>query len=127
MNEKLKQFAEKSFLNLESFRKTGAGVQTVVWFVERDEKIYVCTLENSGKVKRIRRREDIRIAPCDVSGQLLGTWQPAKAAQVADEALDKLVEKLLEEKYGVIQVKAFLAASSLRGWKYTVLEITPND
>ncbi len=127
MNDKLKQFEGKSFLNLESFRQSGVGVQTVVWFVERAGKLYVRTLENSGKVKRIRQQAAIRIVPCEVNGKPLGDWQPAQAIQVTDQELDKSVGKMLEEKYGVLQVRAFLAASSLRGWDYTVLQITLTD
>ena len=127
MNDKLKQFEGQSFLNLESFRRSGVGVQTVVWFVEYSGKLYVRTLENSGKVKRIRQRAAIRIVPCEVNGKPLGQWQPAQAKQILETEINKFVGKMLEEKYGVLQMRAFLAALSLRGSEYTLLEITLAD
>ena len=50
------------FLNLETFRKNGEGVRTPVWFAadpatdirSRGAKLYIYTIENTGKVKRVR-------------------------------------------------------------------------
>ena len=38
--DKLAQFAEQKYLNLESFRKNGQGVRTPLWFVEDDGVLY---------------------------------------------------------------------------------------
>jgi uncharacterized protein len=48
------QFTGHKFINLETFRKSGVGVRTPVWFAERDGQFFVYTLLNFGKVKRIR-------------------------------------------------------------------------
>ena len=55
-------FAGHKYLNLETFKKSGEGVKTPVWFApdpsvrldSRDAKLYVYTLGVSGKVKRMR-------------------------------------------------------------------------
>ena len=52
--DELAQFANQQFINVETFRKNGQGVQTPVWFVEDKGTLYVRTVENSFKVKRIR-------------------------------------------------------------------------
>lgn len=123
MDEKLKQFEGKSFLNLETFRRNGAGVKTPVWFTQDGDTIYVRTIADSGKVKRVRNNGSSRIVPCEANGNPTGEWVDAQAVEVRDEETAELVRNLLEKKYGVIQVRAFAAATALRGDKYTVLRI----
>jgi hypothetical protein len=48
-------FAGQKYLNLESVKRDGTPVQTPVWFAEAQSVLYVYTLANAGKVKRIRR------------------------------------------------------------------------
>jgi len=50
-------FTSQQYLNLETFRKNGAAVKTPVWFVQDGDAIFVRTLANSGKVKRIRNNK----------------------------------------------------------------------
>ena len=59
----LTHFVGQRYLNLESFKRDGTPVQTPVWFAEEHGVLYVYTLANAGKVKRIRRHPRIRIAP----------------------------------------------------------------
>lgn len=123
MGEQLKQFEGKSFLNIETFRKNGVGVKTPVWFTQNGETVYVRTIAGSGKVKRVKNNGSIRIVPCEANGTPTGDWVPAQAVEVIDDESAELVRILLEKKYGVVQVKAFAAATALRGEKYTVLKI----
>ncbi len=123
MDERLKQFEGKAFLNLETFRKNGNGVKTPVWFTQDGETLYVRTIAGSGKVKRVRNNGTSRIVPCEANGTPTGEWVPAQAVEVRDEETAELVRRLLEKKYGVVQVKAFAAATALRGEKYTVLKV----
>jgi PPOX class probable F420-dependent enzyme len=123
MDEKLKQFEGKSFLNLETFRKNGAGVKTPVWFTQNEKTIYVRTVAGSGKVKRIKNSGGVRIVPCEANGTPTGEWIAAHAVEVTDPESADLVRRLLEKKYGVVQVKAFAAMTALRKEKYTVLKI----
>ena len=123
MDEKLKQFEGKSYLNLESFRRNGAGVKTPVWFTQENGTIYVRTVAGSGKVKRIKNNGSIQIVPCEGNGNPIGEWVKAQAVEATDPETAELVGRLLEKKYGVVQVKAFAAATALRREKYTVLKI----
>lgn len=124
MDERLGQFEHKSYLNLETLRRTGEGVQTPVWFVQDDGVFYIRTLADSGKVKRVRANGAVRVAPCEVNGRVIGAWVAAEAVEVHDTDRAVKVARLLEDKYGVTQVRAFAAASSLRGHRYTILRIT---
>ncbi len=123
MDEKLKQFEGKSFLNLESFRRSGAGAKTPVWFTRENGTLYVRTIAGSGKVKRIKNNGEIQIVPCEANGNPTGEWVNAQAVEVTDPETADLVRRLLEKKYGAVQVKAFAAATALRREKYTVLKI----
>ena len=123
MSERLKQFEGKSFLNLESFRRNGLGVKTPVWFTQDGETLYVRTIAGSGKVKRVKNNAQIQIVPCEANGTPIGAWVAAQAVEATDPETAELVRRLLEKKYGIVQVKAFAAATALRKEKYTVLKI----
>jgi hypothetical protein len=47
---------QQQYLNLETFRKSGVGFKTPVWFVQDGETLFVRTVANSGNAKRIRFR-----------------------------------------------------------------------
>jgi len=87
------QFSGSKYLNLQTFRKSGEGVRTPVWFAAdpaadlsgSGAKLYVYTVGDSGKVKRIRNNPRVRIAPCNARGKLLGEWAAAGAEIVTGE------------------------------------------
>jgi len=114
--------AGHQYLSLETFKKTGQGVRTPIWFAadpstpldSPSAKLYVYTIDDTGKVKRIRNNNKVRVAPCDGRGKLLGEWTDARAAIVAgDEAA--LGTRLLNKKYFPLkQILAFFASFSRR-------------
>ena len=118
----LDQFHKQKYLNLETFRKSGEGLKTPVWFVQDGESLFVLTLANSGKVKRIRNNGRVNIAPCRMDGKLTGTWVPARARQVTDPAVSTTVDRLLDRKYGLLK-KMFLNRSSKENGQDAILEI----
>jgi len=75
-------FVGQRYLNLESYKRDGAPVQTPVWFAEEQGVLYVYTLANAGKVKRIRRHPRIRLALCTMRGTVIGPWVEAEATIV---------------------------------------------
>ena len=98
----LKPFEKQQYLTIETFRKTGLGVKTPVWFAQEGETLYVWTQAQSGKVKRIRNNSAVRIAPSTGSGEPLGEWLPAQAKlEETPEAL-KHVNALMSKKYGFL-------------------------
>jgi PPOX class probable F420-dependent enzyme len=119
---RLRPFERQQYLNLETFRKSGGGVRTPVWFVQDGETIFVRTVANSGKVKRIRNNSNVNIASCKMDGALLGEWLPALAREVNDEETDRKVDRLLDKKYGLLK-KMLALNSAFQGRKYTILEI----
>ena len=121
MNGKV-EWDNQQYLNIETFRKTGVGVKTPVWFVRNGDKLFVRTIADSGKVKRIRNNSNVNIAACKSDGGLLSDWIPAEARIVSDSEVHQHVDRLLDKKYGLMK-KMFALASAVQGRKYTVLEI----
>jgi PPOX class probable F420-dependent enzyme len=113
---------KQQYINIETFRKSGEGVRTPVWFVQEGDVVYVHTIADSGKVKRIRRNPQVNIAPCKMDGTVVGEWVPASAREFLDEETNQKVDKLLDKKYGLMK-KMFGFSLSKKKQKYTVLEI----
>ena len=105
-NAKLAQFGGQKYLNLESYRKTGAAVATPVWFAQNDDEagveIYIYSLAEAGKVKRIRNNPRVRVMPCDFRGGPKGEWVEA-TARLLDGAEANKAQRLLDKKYGLIK------------------------
>ena len=118
----LEQFSKKKYLNLETFRKSGQGMRTPVWFVQDGEIIYVQTMVNSGKVKRIRNSGRVNIAPCKMDGKLIGSWVPAQAREVTDPEVSMAADRLLDQKYGLLK-KIFSNQRASKGAQDIILEI----
>ena len=97
--EALARFANQKYLNLESFKRDGMPVQTPLWFAEDHGVLYIYTLVNAWKVKRIRRNPRVRIVPCTMRGKVIGQWVNA-AVQIVDAATAKHGHALLLQKYG---------------------------
>src|SRR2546422_8878188 len=95
----LTPFVGQKYLNLESVKREGTPVQPPVWFAEEHGVLYVYTLANAGKVKRIRRNPRIRIAPCTMRGTVIGPWVEADAT-IVDATTAAHGHALLRHKYG---------------------------
>jgi uncharacterized protein len=88
------------YLALATFRRTGAEVRTPVWFPVAHGKIYVFTAGESGKVKRLRHSSRARVAPCDMRGQVRGTWSDGTAHLVTEPRVIERAHAALRAKYG---------------------------
>ena len=98
-NDRLAPFRDQKYVNLETFKRDGRGVQTPVWFVLRESgAFYIYTEAGSWKVKRIRRNPRVRIAPCGVRGALRGAWESGTATIVSGDE-EREASRLLDQKY----------------------------
>ena len=118
----LEQYKRQKYLNLETFRKSGESMKTPVWFVQDGETLYVCTVANSGKVKRIRNNGRVNIALCKMDGKVSGVWVPALAREITDPEISTKVNRMLGRKYGLMK-KLFDNQRTQKGAKDTILEI----
>ena len=99
--DKISQLSKFKYINIETFRKNGTGVRTPIWFVVYQGLIYFRTDSKSGKVKRIRNNPHVRIAPCDIRGNLKGSWFDGKV-NFADSAESSMVYSMIDKKYGFV-------------------------
>ncbi len=76
-----------------------------------------------GKSNASKTTAALRSPPAKQMECPLGEWVAAHAVEVTDPESADLVRRLLEKKYGAVQVKAFAAMTALRKEKYTVLKI----
>ena len=120
--DKLEQFKRQQYINLETFRRNGEGMKTPVWFVQDGETLFVRTVDESGKVKRIRNNGHVNVALCKVDGGLLSEWIPAQARRVADPTVEKEVAHLIYKKYSLMGILLSIN-SRLRHAHYAILEI----
>ncbi len=74
-----------NYIDLVTFRKTGVGVHTPVWFAEKDGHLYLFSRPDAGKMKRIRNNPSVEIAPCTMRGRALGPYTTAVARIAADQ------------------------------------------
>ena len=115
-------FVGHKYLNLETFKKSGEGVRTPVWFAadpsvrldSSDAKLFVYTIGVSGKVKRIRNNPRVRIAPSTASGKLLGDWVDARAEIVTGEEAARGMDLLNKKYFPWKQLLGFFAFFSRR-------------
>ena len=99
MTNNFDQFSNQKYLNLETYKKDGTTVKTTVWFVIDDRVLYVVTRESTGKVKRLKNNQNVRIVPCGFRGENKGEWITGKATLVGREESEKAI-KLRRKKYG---------------------------
>jgi len=84
-----------------TFRRTGEGVGTAVWFAVDADTMYVKTGSQSGKVKRIAANPRVTVAPCTLRGKPRGPATDAVARVVTDPAEEARAERALSGKYGI--------------------------
>ena len=94
---------QENYINLSTRKRDGSSVNTPVWFAQEGEtnSYYVYSLDNSGKVKRIRNFPDVKVATCNFSGKLKGVWIDAKADLVGESENIKIAYACLMSKYRI--------------------------
>ena len=99
MDDKLSLFLDQKYVNLETYKKDGTPVRTPVWFMIDNDIIYVITREKTGKVKRLKNNQNIRIVPCSFTGKSKSEWINGIAQKITGEEVEKAI-KLRKKKYG---------------------------
>lgn len=109
------ELSGQKYVSLTTFRKSGVGVVTPVWFAERGDRLYVKTRIESGKSKRIRNNPSVRVAPCTIRGTVTGP-EFHGTARVLPRGQSGPAKEAINSKY-------FLARLSLWNSKNEYLEI----
>ena len=100
----LAAMGQERFVSLTTFRRTGEPVPTAVWVTPDGEgTLLVTTGATSGKVKRIRRNDDVELRPCTRSGKVADDAPVALArAEVLGDAAEVIsAHRAIKGKYGL--------------------------
>lgn len=101
----------EKYISLETYKKNGQPVRTPVWFVIRDNLIIVVTRDQTGKVKRLRNNQEVKIATCTIKGNITGEWVSG-IATILDKNKTNESIKMRDKKYGFMaKIAKFLSKS----------------
>jgi PPOX class probable F420-dependent enzyme len=93
----------QKYISLTTFRKTGAGVATPVWFGEEGDKLYVMTRSDMGKTKRIRNNPQVKIAPSTIRGKVTGR-EFAATARILPPEEHQHARQSINRKYWMARI-----------------------
>jgi len=94
---------DQKYISLTTFRKSGAGVATPVWFGEENDHLYVMTRSDMGKTKRIRNNPQVKVAPCTMRGTVTGP-EFAATARILPAQEHKHARQTLNRKYWMARI-----------------------
>lgn len=125
MTNTLGAVGTSDYVLLTTFRKDGTPVGTPVWAVAEGNKLYVWTVTDSWKVKRLRRNPAVTVQPCDVRGKTRGEVLNG-TGRILDAAETEHVRSLLRKKYWLVGPFVLLGSVLRRGKTGTLgIEVTP--
>lgn len=113
-----------SYVLLTTFRKNGTPVGTPLWAALDDGKLYVWTVTDSWKVKRIGNNPAVTLQPCSASGKPRGAVVNGTARILDDTGSDR-VRGLIKRKYSLLGWLTITGSQLRRGRTGTLgIEIT---
>ena len=95
------RFRKEEFLSLETYRKNGETIKSPMWFAQDNDTLYLWTMADTSKVKRIRNNPNVNIAPCKRMGEVTGEWMTAHATIDDSPIMVAQVEAMLLKKIGL--------------------------
>jgi len=95
------RFRKEEFLSLETYRKNGETIKSPMWFAQDNDALYLWTMADTSKVKRIRNNPHVNIAPCKRMGEVTGEWMTAHATIDDSPIVVAQVEAMLLKKVGL--------------------------
>lgn len=95
------RFRKEEFLSLETYRKNGETIKSPMWFAQENDALYLWTMADTSKVKRIRNNPHVNIAPCKRMGEVTGEWMTAHATIDDSPVMVAQVEAMLLKKIGL--------------------------
>jgi uncharacterized protein len=101
-NATFADLAREQCIALTTFRKSGQGVMTPVWFALGRGTVYVETHGDAGKLKRLRHTPRVALAPCTYSGNVTGSVREGYARILAEPGEKAAASTALAKKYGVM-------------------------
>jgi len=116
----LEEIESEKCISLETYRKNNQPVRTPVWFVIKDDLIYVVTRDQTGKAKRLRNNQQVKIATCNFKGKIKGQWISG-TAKILTEDETKDAVKWRNKKYGFMaKIAKFLSKGKGELWAFSI-------
>jgi PPOX class probable F420-dependent enzyme len=115
----LDRLGSAQYVLLTTFRRDGRAVPTPLWVARDGDALVVWTPAGSGKVKRLRNRADVTVAPCTFNGEPTGP-SLVGTATILDPEASRAGKALIRRKYGVMGVLTMTGSRIRRGSRGTV-------
>jgi uncharacterized protein len=113
----------EEFALLVTFRRWGEPVPTPVWFGLHDGRLYVESLADAGKIKRLGHDRRVRVAPCTVRGKPKGSFADG-VGRILGAGEEKNAESALDRRYG-LRRRLYVRLGARLGVGSVYLELTP--
>lgn len=107
------EIRKEKYISLETYKKDNQAVRTPVWFITKDDTIIIVTREHTGKIKRLRNNQRVKLAVCSIKGRVSGPWMSGTAEILNKDKTSDAV-KLRGKKYGFL-AKIASAFSGTKG------------
>ena len=131
----LRDLGDEEFVQLTTFKRSGAPVRTPVWVVPDGDALLVTTPSGSGKVKRLRQDSRVELRPCSRRGHV-ESGAPrftAVAALDPDPDADEREADRFATKYGwqyriaMVVERVIVAVRRTTGPARRIVRITPAE
>ena len=114
------EIKSEKYISLETYRKNNQSVKTPVWFVVKDDLLYIVTRSQTGKVKRLRNNLNVKFALCTMKGKITGEWVSG-TVKILDENQTKDAVKMRDKKYGFMaKIAKFMSKSKGEFFAFTI-------
>lgn len=87
------------YMSMITYRRSGEGVPTTVWFALVDGRAYLFTGMQTGKAKRIRNNPRVRLTPSNFIGRPKAQSSVEAEARLMDRDEEAVADRALDEKY----------------------------
>ena len=114
---------KQKYISVTTFKRSGQGVPTPVWFVLREGKVYFRSEINTWKVKRLRNNNSVEFAPCTVIGKVTGHSFNGTTVLLKSKNANEAMT-LIKKKFP-LRFRLFKLFSPKT--EYVVYEITPSE
>ncbi len=88
------------YMVITTFRKNGDKVPTPVWYGREQGKLYLFSLANAGKIKRVRQNSQVEVASCTFNGAPTGPVIQARARILPREE-EYVARRALRRQYPI--------------------------
>ncbi|MHA1913872.1 MAG: PPOX class F420-dependent oxidoreductase [Promethearchaeota archaeon] len=94
---------EGKYINLITYKMNGEPMTTPVWFVEKNEKMFVASTQRRYKIKRIMNNPEVKVAPASFRGKAKGEYIDGVARILSDDE-SKSIPEIFRKKYRMFKM-----------------------